>query len=233
MKKLIVLSFILTGVLLSYYNKDALKLATKLKSRSIASNHSIDPKFEDLLSKKSRTIDHLRSCFESRSCGFSKTDSRAYDLNLAQAIKRELNHLYEFVLENEIEDDRISSLARGYLKISDGHVKEAALMLLSTQKPSSENLESILEQTISYHSAPLVELAMIELSKYKTSEWQERIDNNFIENLKTGSVIVRQVLAKNIATFLNEENRLKYKSFIKNYTSDSKVRKFILASLED
>ena len=199
------------------------------QGRSIASSKEARTSYK----KRIRAINHLAICFESRSCGFSKNDSRSYDLELGNAIKRELDSLYEEILDNEVQASWVSSLARRYMKISNGHVKESALMLMSTQGPSSENLSSILNDAISFHSAPLAELALVELSKYQTSTWREEIDKSFITNLSRGSLFVRQTLAKNIESFLNSENRELYKEFVESLPGSSKVKRYIMASLNN
>jgi hypothetical protein len=214
----------------SFFGSDNMNQKFSKIKRTIASREVKE--LDSKISKKIKKISHLHSCFSSRNCGFSKGDSRSYDLDLGKAIKRELEELYEEVVDREVVSAKISSLGREFLKSSDGHIKEAALMLLSTQEPSSDNLNTILEEAISFHSAPLAELAIIELSKYKKEEWQESIDQSFLSNLKTGSVIVRQTLAKNISKFLNEANESKYKDFIENESNDSKIKKYIAASLE-
>jgi hypothetical protein len=201
--------------------------------RSVASlseeESDISPKFK----KKLQAISHIATCFESRSCGFSKEDSRSYDLELGNSLKREIYKLYEDVADQEIEAQWVSDVARKYMNVSNGHVKEAALMLMSTQPPSSENLDSILDDVISFHSAPLAELAMVELSKYQKESWKSQIDKSFLDNLSRGSLLVRQTLAKNISTFLNDGNREIYESFIESLSGNSKVKKFISASLRN
>jgi hypothetical protein len=126
----------------------------------------------------------------------------------------------------------VSEVARRYLSFKDGHIKEAALMLISTQPPSDINLESVLADVISFHSAPLADLGLLELSKYETSVWRSRIDENFIKNLNTGSLVVRQLLAKRLSQFITSENRDMYREFAST-TKDSKVKKYIEAALSN
>lgn len=232
MKKIIFGTVVLSlssFIIWSFTLNDNMSMELTNVGRSISSEES--DVIDSAISKKIKSITHLNSCYMSRNCGFSKGDSRSYDLDLGKAIKRELEELYEEVEDREIESQMISNLGREFMKSSDGHIKEAALMLLSTQAPNSDNLNTILEEAISFHSAPLAELAIVELSKYKKEEWKESIDESFLENLKTGSVIVRQTLAKHISKFLDSTNKVKYKDFIENESSDSRIKKFIAASL--
>ena len=233
MKKIIALTLFLSlssFILWSFTIDDNSSLKISRVERTLSSTKVTN--VDSDISKRVRSVTHLHTCYKSRNCGFSNGDSRSYDLDLGKAIKRELEELYEEVLDRELESEKISSLGREFLQSSDGHIKEAALMLLSTQSASTKNLNTILEEAISFHSAPLAELAIIELSKYKKEEWRESIDETFLENLKTGSLIVRQTLAKNISSILNAANKDKFKDFIENVTTDSKIKKYIAASLD-
>jgi len=184
------------------------------------------------LGPKLKKLNDLENCLDSRKCGFSKNDSREYDLAVGRAIKREIEDLYELVSDEEIEDEWVSEVARRYLSFKDGHIKEAALMLISTQPPGDENLEAVLDNVISFHSAPLAELGLLELSKYETPAWKSRIDKNFIKNLKSGSLVVRQLLARRLSQFITSENRDMYREFAST-TKDSKVKSYIEAALSN
>ncbi|OUR96748.1 hypothetical protein A9Q84_10430 [Halobacteriovorax marinus] len=235
MKKLFVFTIVgLTALFLSSQFFESSSKSEDLSVSSITSDKTQTKTLRSVasveLGQKLKQLDDLENCLDSRKCGFSNSDSREYDLEVGRAIKVELEKLYEYISDEEIEDEWVSELGRRYIQFEDGHIKEAALMLLSTQAPSDKNLEVVLSEVISFHSAPLVELGLLELTKYKTPVWNRRIDESFMKNLNSGSLVVRQLLAKKISQFLTNDNRAMYKEFAAT-TNDSKVKRYIEAAL--
>ncbi len=173
----------------------------------------------------------LKGCY-TKKCEFSSADSREYDLSVGQSLKKELLNFYEEVLTNEIVDERVSSIARDFLKISNGHVKEAALLLISTQGPSQENLDSIVNNVLEYHDANLVGLALMELEKYKDDQYEVSIKESFVNNFTTGSLMVKEALAKGLYRFVNEDSRNVYGDILESLPKGSRVRRNLKASLD-
>jgi len=189
-----------------------------------------EAKVETLDVAKSR-LAKIKDCYTQK-CNISSNDSREYDLSVGQSLKKELFSLYEQTLRNEVIDDRITEIGIEYLGVSDGHVKEAALLLLSTQEPSQEALNAITENVLDYHDANLIGLALMELEKYKTGEFDVVIKDSFIKNFRKGSLLVKEALAKGIYKFVNEENRNDYGEILRSLPKNSKVRKNLKATLD-
>jgi hypothetical protein len=173
----------------------------------------------------------IKNCYIVK-CDFEANDSREYDLTVGQNLKKELFNLYESVLRKEINDPKITAVGIEYLKVPNGHVKEAALLLLSTQEPSQEALSAITENVLDYHDANLVGLALMELEKYKTGEYDVIIKESFIKNFDRGSLMVKEALAKGIYRFVNEANRNEYHQILEGLPKGSRVRRNLKASLD-
>lgn len=183
------------------------------------------------LDDRINTLAEIKNCYTVK-CDFDANDSREYDLTVGQNLKKELFDLYENVLRKEIQDPKILATGIEYLKVSDGHVKEAALLLLSTQEPSQEALTAITENVLDYHDANLVGLALMELEKYKTGEYDVIIKESFIKNFDRGSLMVKEALAKGIYRFVNESNRNDYDEILRGLPKGSRVRRNLKASLD-
>lgn len=195
-------------------------------------------KKKPVIVKKKANIDsrisslaEIKNCYVVK-CDFEANDSREYDLTVGQNLKRELFNLYENVLRKEINDSKITTVGIEYLKVPNGHVKEAALLLLSTQEPSQEALTAITENVLDYHDANLVGLALMELEKYKTGEYDVIIKDSFIKNFDRGSLMVKEALAKGIYRFVNESNRNEYDQILQGLPKGSRVRRNLKASLD-
>jgi len=176
-------------------------------------------------------LSEIKSCYTQK-CDFASNDSREYDLTVGNSLKKELFDLYEETLKNEISDQRITDIGIEYLRVSNGHVKEAALLVLSTQEPSQEALNAITENVLDYHDANLVGLALMELEKYRSTDYQVVIRESFIKNFNNGSLMVKEALAKGIYKFVNANNREDYGEILNSLPHNSQVRKNLKASLD-
>ncbi len=171
-------------------------------------------------------------CYEQLNCPFSQSDSRAYDLAVGKKLKEKINEISEYVEEANIEDERIAALARKYLSVEDGHVKEAALLLLSTQPTSEDNLNSILDEVIDYHDSALLPVAFLEFEKYENESDRQMIEESLFKNMKSGSILVREGISKNLLTMINERNKEKVVMFMQSLPSDSNMRRNLQNSIE-
>jgi phenylalanyl-tRNA synthetase beta subunit len=151
---------------------------------------------------------------------------------VGQSLKTELLALYEDTLNRNRRDKRLSEISREFLKISDGHVKEAALFLLSTQEPTPENLNAILESIMNYHDANLIALALMELEKYQGAQYQVQLYENFKSNLKTGSIFVKEALARGIDQFVTLDTRGDFEDLLNEMPLNSRVRQNLKSSLD-
>lgn len=180
---------------------------------------------------KIESLKRLVTCYESN-CDFADGDPREYDLSVGRELKKEMMDLYEDVLKKEIVDKSIEKTAIEFLAISDGHVKEAALLLLSTQPPSQDALDAIINDVLDYHDPNLIGLTLMELEKYKDEAYKVQIRESFLKNFKSGSLLVREALAKGLYRFVSEDTRSQFENIMESLPKNSKVRNNIKYSLE-
>ena len=175
----------------------------------------------------------LEECYKHEgACGFNQEDPRAEHYAIGQALKKELLKIQHQVSENNIKNNETLNLAIRFLKVPDGHVKEAALHLLSTQEKSESALDEILNSIISYHDANLIQQAMLELTRYK-KDFGNKIDQALISALKMGSPLVSEQVAKNISLFITESNYNLYRNTLKSLRIGSLSYENLENSLRD
>ncbi|EQC50342.1 hypothetical protein M899_2571 [Bacteriovorax sp. BSW11_IV] len=174
-------------------------------------------------------IQKLKDCY-SKICNFPNKDPRMHDLALGQKIKDKLFKLKEKAL-NEKSNPKYSEIAREYLKIEDGHVKEAALALMSTQPISSENFHSIVQDVLKYHDDALIEDAMMELERYQKLGHQEQITEALTESFQVASPMIKEKLAKGLFPFINEDTFNKYSEMAQNQNWNAKSVKILRSNL--
>lgn len=183
------------------------------------------------IEKKIDKLNDIVSCYQ-KDCDFANTDSREYGLSVGQALKTEMMDLYEDVLKNEFESSEISMIANKLMAIEDGHVKEAAILLLSTQPPSQENLTSLIDNVIDYHDPNLIGLTLIELEKYDDEKYKIQIRDSFMKNFREGSLLVKEALAKGLYRFVSEDTRGQFQDILNNLPKNSRVRNNLKSSLD-
>lgn len=185
-----------------------------------------------LYSKANNRLEKLESCITSQNCPYSHKDSRSYSLQVFNAIASELEAHYRRIQKENIIDERISALARKYMSYDSGHIKEKCLNILSTQQISIDNLNSILNETILYHSDKLIEQAMMELRRYKGQGFDHIIENYFEKVITTSSPSVRESLTKQIIYFIDENNYERFKSLLNRLPPSSNSYGYLKAALE-
>ncbi len=147
----------------------------------------------------------LSKCY-TQDCGLEKTDARTSYFNLGQKIREKLLQIQAVVQVDQVAEPKISEMAREFIENSDGHVQEAAMDLMSTQAPSQENLEAILEHVIKGYDAELIHQALLELRRYPSVEDQEIIRQTLAQVLLTGAPFVAKAVAEKSELFISEQN---------------------------
>ncbi|MDD0853743.1 hypothetical protein HBN50_11585 [Halobacteriovorax sp. GB3] len=238
-KKLIIsatgFTFLLVGSFYSF--KEQLNYGAHQRANYMRSPASIDHVEISLIEKKredvakiSLRLEMLEQCYNEQVCGFDQSDSRSYALAVGSAISKELNEIYDKIQEGELVDSRYEDLANHYLKIPDGHVKEEALNILSTQPPSQKSFETIVDYALLYHDDALIEQSMTELLKYKETHENE-IMNSFSKVLSTSSPMVREKLGSHIFPFLNERTYDQFITFSTRLPKGSKTQIALKAAI--
>ncbi len=202
-------------------------------STSITPTNDQGNQIPEEISNSKVVLTKLESCYETDDCNFPNNDPREYGMAIGLAIQTELHSLYNKVENKNLTNDAISQLARHYLSTPDGHIKEEALLILTTQPTSEANLYSILNDILNYHDADLTDMAMNELARYKNSEYSATINDYLKKNLLTGSHFTSLTIAKSISLFLSDDNIKEYQKIAQRMGTQSQSAQFLLASIEN
>lgn len=188
----------------------------------------------EMLKNKFKSLKELQECYEEEdSCNFPSEDPREYFLAIGQELKKSLKELYKYVIEQKIVNKTVVDIANNFLQISDGHVKEAALMLLSTQPTEFIDPGVIASNVVDYHDTRLIPLAMDIFSRFEDEDSLRLINNSFKKCMNNGSHYVANKIALLLRPFLNEDNLQEYRHLLDNLPAKSKIRKILQASLEE
>lgn len=197
-------------------------LSSSIPARSIASTSS------DL----SRELDGIRAieaCLQHH-CAYDDSDPRAYELSVYKDLGRKLMQMQErFHLGQEDSAD-IAKITRYYLSFEDGYVKEAALSLMASQAPSDHNFAALQKFVFTFHDPLIVAQGMGELRKYLGAHDRE-IDYMLFSVLKTGSLMAREAVAKDIYPFIREDNYRQIVAVRSNYKKGSRVYRLLTQAL--
>ncbi|NCN42032.1 hypothetical protein GW916_12375 [bacterium] len=175
----------------------------------------------------------IKSCYSHENCRYDNSDPRAYEFAVGKDLAQKLNQLKSYVSKNSLEDPRLSQIAREFMSLPDGRVKEAALDLMATQAPNPKNLDSVLRDIIGSFNEKLIPQALMELNKYPDPQSQKAIANAISENLSTGSFRVRQKLAEHSMNYINSSNYDHYNAISKNLPVNSVVKTHLDAALTE
>ncbi|MCJ8277114.1 MAG: hypothetical protein MJK18_09755, partial [Bdellovibrionales bacterium] len=180
------------------------------------------------------TMKNLRECYQTQDCDFPNKDPSEYNYSVGQEIKKQLNKAYKRILRGE--ETRISYWSQEAiksLKVSDGHVKEAALEVISTQPPSPQAFEKLLTDVIEYHDPLLIAQALAELQKYQEPQYQVRIYQTLSKVLNSGSLLVKKEIVYNIVPFLNKQSLPYFQDSLKKMNPSSNVHTVLFKILKD
>ncbi len=172
----------------------------------------------------------LSNCYES-GCVPENTEGRDRYFEIGQRIRKELIVMSRAVKKDHFQDEQISEIAREFLQNSDGHVKAAALELISTQSTSSENLQAILNGVILDSDPELIEQGFIQLSRYNYSYDRIQINQAVEETLLHGSPFVAQKIAEQIYSILDETSYPFYTQLASQLDDDSNVKNILVGML--
>ena len=171
------------------------------------------------------TIKDVERCLVDR-CSYPDGDSREYELSVYRDLNIKIDKLYRIILDDGIEDEAISKLARHYLSLEDGYVKESALNLMSTQPPSVQSFTALKNHVFKFHDPLIARQGMAELLKYREL-YSGEITSVLVDTLKTGGISVREAVSKDLASFITAENLLQFISVRSRYQMGSVVYRLI------
>lgn len=145
--------------------------------------------------------------------------------------RREIMSFYESVLRAEIKDLSITKAAISFLSLENIQIKEASLLLLSTQNSSEEALKSIISNVLYYEDPNLVGLALMELEKYQDENSKEVIAESFLKNFHQTSPLIKNTLAKGLYRVMSKQTKPEYEQLLKKLPIHSELRENIETSL--
>lgn len=174
----------------------------------------------------------LKKCYI-EDCGSEKTDARTSYFNVGQKIRQKLLQVQALVETEDVAEPNISEMAREFIENSDGHVQEAAMDLMSTQKPSHQNLLAILEYVLKGNDAELIPQALLELRRYPSEEDQELIRQTLAQVLLTGAPFVAKAVAEKSDLFINDKNIKFFESVTQQIDPKSLVAISLQSSLRE
>ncbi len=174
-------------------------------------------------------IQSIESCLQNH-CSYDDSDPRSYELSVYKDLGEKLKSFYERVVASGLQDESIAKMARYYLSFGDGHVKEAALELMSTQTPSQSNLSALKKYVFDFHDPLIVAQGMGELRKY-VKKYDDEVNQIISGVLATGSISAREEVAKGLFPFINKDNYQKIVSLRSKYKKGSRVYRLISQAL--
>ncbi len=138
-----------------------------------------------------------------------------------------------YVTKNALKSAEVNELALQFLAHSDGHIQEVALELLSTQDPSEQNLDAILEHIIMGFDAELIHQAFLELQRYTHPKDQEKIRLALGRGLLHGTPFVSVAIAEKINLILNEGNISYFEEMMNSIDPKSSVYESLKYSIQE
>ena len=177
----------------------------------------------------------LQSCYDDNiiDCGYPNNDPRQTSFLIGQDIKNELQSLLDQWKGGEIDEKVLSQAALESIANPDGHVQQAALEVLSELPTSQSHYNSMLETLAASYNAKIIKLIMLEAQRYKTEYALERLDQIYIQQLKTGAPYASQEVAKNLLPFFNEYNIGSYKQTLNELPAKTKKAQLLKANIEE
>lgn len=185
-------------------------------------------------SASDKSISELLDCYKSETCPFPNRDPREYKLSVGQAIKKKLKSAYGRLIKNEEQQTQYwLQMALKSLSVDDGHVKEAALEVISTQEPNNEAFDKILNDIINYHDPLLIAQAMAELQKYQGQSYQTKVYQSLSQAMQTGSLMVKKEIVQNLVPFMNPQSLPFFQSALDKMNPKSNVHTALYKLIKD
>lgn len=212
------------------------KVAPQKQSAGVSNSQIEKPENWDWQTKSDvfERLPVLLRCYQVEgACGFSQKDPKAEFFAIGQQIKKELLVLQDQVFESGEKNDRLSQWARQTMSIPDGHVKSAALHLMSTQEPSQENLLTILDEILDYHDAGLIQQAMLELDRYKDAASRNLILTRLEKVMLHGSPLVATEVSRYLSLFMDSKNLGQFQSWLSKLTFGSESYRNLKSQIEN
>ncbi len=179
----------------------------RLEDVPTARKESFDKAFDYFKNR----IEFLEKCFQRR-CKLDNSTSHSYEHAVYLEVEKTLDTLQDWQLRHNVQDRRLSQMMTKFLAYEKSEIKMGALEILSTQAKDERVVPHILKNVIDQAYPKPIGPAIRELSRYKNSKYQQKIDSSMIEALTHGSIFSAIEIAQNIEPLLTASNRPRFES---------------------
>lgn len=186
-------------------------------------------------SKLTKTADRLSyyfNCLEFQQCeSIPSDDPRMYEITVGEHILEEIKILRKKNSLNKTEKDFMIKA----LKMMNGHVQAEALKYFEHLPLSSENINHIVEGlNNSDYDVVLMQDAMPLLNRYfKQPETSGLVFEFVTKQISQGSYLSSEYFAKNLSTFLNEENLQEIERLVNDLPKEKSNLKYLKSAIEN
>lgn len=213
----------------NHVGKSKKSLKDKDQYIDYSSNKKVDP------SKLAKTADRLSyyfNCLEFQQCeSIPSDDPRMYEITVGEHILEEIKTLRKKSDLNKTEKDFMVKA----LKMMNGHVQAEALKYFEQLPLSSENLNHIVEGlNNSDYDVVLMQDAMPLLNRYfKQPETSGLVFDFVTKQISQGSYLSSEYFAKNLSTFLNEDNLQEIERLVNDLPKEKSNLKYLKSAIEN
>lgn len=180
-----------------------------------------------------KKLDDTFQCYVSENCNFPKTDPKSYYFAVGQQLKNDILQFQAQVIKHRIVSPRIQNMALFYLKAEDGHVKAAALHLLSTQPVAEKSVDAIINEILNYHDSMLINHALLELLRYLGSSSEDKIHQALNKAIRTGAPFVSREITNHIEPFINQNSLRYYQETLSTLSQSTLIYKTLKTRIEE
>ncbi len=165
------------------------------------STQPLDSESSPELKKLESTLAHYFEC-EKITCGFKDDDPREYEIERG---KRILKLFSELKNKNSQLVKTHSEIVEKALGDLNPYIQQGALEALRDSPPSSKLLGTLLDSGLDSQSPRIVEQVFLELLKYRNKHTKSEINMRYLNMLKKGPLVSRNVIVDNLAIILDKD----------------------------
>jgi hypothetical protein len=173
------------------------------------------------LRNEQEKLEKLNACLSSEACSYPQTDAKSYYFSVSHDAKDLLVRVTQLVRQQQIKNSAIIALARLGLEWPNDDVRSAAIQLIGTQPPASENISILIDALRDARSEDLVTAGLNEFQRYSQPQDQMTINSFVIQTLKTGPMTASSGVASQLGLLLNPTNVDFYRQALNDLPADS------------
>lgn len=169
-----------------------------------------------------------RACYESQTCDFPNTDPRAYDFAVGRQLAADLAAYRASAPTNEER----AKIAREFVNVEDGFVREQVLALFEGLPPSEENLAAISDSLRLNADPDLVKQALPLLEAYVGTPFESGV-HELLRGMLMGPQFAAVETSLGLSNFVNDASYAGYEHIVEGLPATSAVGKNLRALLRD